>query len=291
MQCILKCDPEEVISNIKINDLKLSDSVLQLKIIILISKKYLIKIDSVFIAETLNENIESVESAILFWAKNGLFEIIYNREVICQRKNRKSSIYNSTAEDNSLFLREAENILKRQLSSADVSTFLDLKNKEHLSDSVIIMLIQYCAGLNRTNCRYIYSVGVDWAKDGINSIEKVEKKIKEIDKFGRLWRKYESIIGFEKRSPTAKEKEAVVLWFETWKYPPEIIKEAYDICVNSKGKYIFNYINKIIENWHNNKVSSLEDIAKLRIQYKSNQKSKGVSYDIKKFEEREFSVV
>ena len=39
-----------------------------------------------------------------------------------------------------------------------------------------------------------------------------------------------------------------------------MLKLAYDTCVDSKSKFSFPYVAKIIENWHNNGYKTPNDI-------------------------------
>ena len=57
------------------------------------------------------------------------------------------------------------------------------------------------------------------------------------------------------------------------------MKEAYDICVDTKSKFIFSYVAKLIENWHNEGYKKPQDIKSK----KTENKMQG-AYDIDLFE-------
>ena len=96
--------------------------------------------------------------------------------------------------------------------------------------------------------------------------------------YDKSWAVVCKAFGIERRKPSKKEETLSLLWVNDWKISPEMLKEAYDICVDSKSKYSFAYIAKIIENWHNNGYKKVEDIKP-----KANDKMQG-AYDIDLFE-------
>ena len=106
--------------------------------------------------------------------------------------------------------------------------------------------------------RYIEKMGASWAEQGIDNLEKAEKKIAQLNKISLNWKKFESIIGIDHRAPTAREEEAVMRWISDWNYSSELIKEAYDRCVNANGKYILKYMDSIIKRWHTQGVFTIE---------------------------------
>ena len=54
-----------------------------------------------------------------------------------------------------------------------------------------------------------------------------------------------------------------------------MIKTAYDICVNAKGKYIPNYVNTILMRWNENGIRTVEQVEAERA--KSSSKNNGGS--------------
>ena len=52
-------------------------------------------------------------------------------------------------------------------------------------------------------------------------------------------------------------------WVTEWGYGYDIIREAYEVCVNTTSQFSIPYIKKIISEWHKSGVKIVDDIAKL----------------------------
>ena len=193
-----------------------------------------------------------------------------------------------TSENVKWLMQEAEIILGRPLSGGDSASLLMLHDNEGLPIDVIIMLMQYAVDAGKSGMKYIYKIGENWSKEGIDDISKAEKKIKELNNLKSAWRKFENLIGIDHRLPTSREESAVMRWFNEFNFKEELIKEAYDRCVNANGKYILNYMDSIIKRWHKEGIRTLEQAnsenlgrAKYR---KSNFKKEDASYNIDEYE-------
>ena len=220
-------------------------------------------------ASILNKSYEEIKDAIEFWNNFGIIKSKNkavnkisdeNKKIIEKANIDYVSKRMKTGSDVNDMLDKVETILGRPLSGLDISTFIKLKDFEGLSSSVIILLIQYCVKLGKASTGYIEKVGVSWAKEGINSVESVKQKIKTNNKIVSFWKKFVKIAGISNRMPTLKEKEAIKRWFIDWKYDLEMIKEAYERCVNSLGEYKLSYMDGIIKKWRSNNIVTMSDL-------------------------------
>ena len=63
-----------------------------------------------------------------------------------------------------------------------------------------------------------------------------------------------------------------------WKMSDELLKKAYDACVDSLGKYNVKYIKKVLTEWHKIGVTTakeLEQVSKVSAEKPSKAKTKG----------------
>ncbi len=185
-------------------------------------------------------------------------------------------------------MQEAQVILGRPISNGDSAILLMLHDNDGLPVDVIIMLMQYAVGAGKASMKYIEKMGISWASEGINNLEKSEKKIQDLNKANISWRKFENIIGIYHRSPSSREEEAVTRWFDEWNYSDELIKEAYDRCVNANGKYILKYMDSIIKRWYSQGIVTIEQAL---IENANRNRKKGfsvkdnrASYNIEEYE-------
>lgn len=192
-----------------------------------------------------------------------------------------------SAEISSL-MQEAQIILGRPISNGDCSTLIMLHDTYGLPVHVILMLMQYAVSIGKRHMNYIKTTAISWAEEEIDTIEKAENKIRALETSRKAWLTLEKIIGIEHRSPSTKEDEAANRWLNTWKMPGELIKEAYDRCVNAKGKYILSYMDSIIKRWQNCGIKtlaqSLEEDKFKKSAYSQKPANDFTSYNIDEYE-------
>jgi DnaD/phage-associated family protein len=174
--------------------------------------------------------------------------------------------------DISFLMQEAQIILGRPISNGDSSILLTIHDSDGLPVDVIIMILQYAVNVGKASMKYIENMAINWGEKEINTIEKAENEIRVLDAHSKAWKVLMRIIGIADRSPSAKEDEAADRWINLWKIKYELIKEAYNRCVDAKGKYIIGYMDSIIKRWKRDGVSTLEQASAEGLQrYKASQ--------------------
>lgn len=160
-------------------------------------------------------------------------------------------------------LNEAQYIMGRPISPNENAGLLMLHDNDGLPCEVILMLLQYGV-TNQKGMKQLEAMGSNWAKDGVFTVQAADEKIRELEQSKEAWRRVQSILGLEFRKPTSKEAENSDRWVNEWKFSDSMIKAAYDICVNAKGKYIPNYVNTILGRWHSGGITTVEQVQKER---------------------------
>ncbi len=190
----------------------------------------------------------------------------------------------------------AEAIFTRPLTTPEMGALVNLYDWDGLPGDVIIMIIQYALSNGKCNMSYIEKMAVSWAAEGINTHEKAEAKVRWLDARNEAWNRVCRLFGIEKRPPSAAESESVTRWMTDWKFTDDMIREAYNRCVDSTGKVKFNYINKILERWYKQNLRTLQDVraenerkpekaaAENRTAGKQTAPAKDQSYDLDEFE-------
>ncbi len=144
----------------------------------------------------------------------------------------------------------------------------------------IMMLFNYCLNNGSANVAYINKVAKNWAENGITDYVAAEKRVTELEKQMSAWRRFSKICGIEWRKPTEKEKSFVDTWINVWYMPDELISEAYNRCVENRGKIILPYINKTLQNWHNSGYTSLSDLVSSETKTRESKKKNESSYNV-----------
>jgi DnaD/phage-associated family protein len=188
-------------------------------------------------------------------------------------------------EEIGFLMKEAELILNKPLSRGESASILALHDNDGLPVDVIVMLLQYAAGMGKRNMRYIEKIGISWAEEGIENIEMAEAKIKSLDSANNASRRLYEVVGCQNRKLTSVEEEAANRWFNIWSFGNDMVKEAYERCINFNGKYILKYMDSIIKRWHSQGIHSFEHLkieSNLRTEKNKShtRKERKVSYDI-----------
>lgn len=195
-------------------------------------------------------------------------------------------------EELKFLVSEAQNALGKVLSNSDIATLLMLKDTCGLPLDVILMLIQYAISIDKGNMRTIEKLGVSWADDGINSVEAAENKIRAARLSSRQYAIVASAFGINNAgSPTKRQLEYCAKWIGEWKFSAEMLREAYERCVDSKGSMKFNYIDGILRRWHSSNVKNLNELKELESAKDKKPAESKTSYNIEeldKFETLDF---
>lgn len=188
-------------------------------------------------------------------------------------------------EELKFLVEEAQTSLGKVLSNSDISTLLMLKDTCGLPLDVILMLIQYCISIDKANMRTIEKIGVQWSDDGIYSVEAADNKIKQIMQTNKNFSIVSAAFGLKNvGSPTKKQLEYGDKWVGEWKFSHQMLREAYERCVDTKGTMNLRYIDGILKRWNADGIHSIEELQKKeKISSKVQIKSKS-SYDIDELE-------
>ena len=187
--------------------------------------------------------------------------------------------------DLQILVSEAQTMLGKTLSNSDISTFVMLKDTCGLRVDVILMLIQYCVGIDKGNMRTVEKIGIQWADDGINSVEAADNRIAQAAHSNKCFSIVSSVFGMKNvGSPTKKQLEYSTKWVGEWKFSSAMLREAYERCVDSKGELKFNYIDGILKKWEATGIKNPEDLKASEAKPKQPAPKKKSSYDINELE-------
>lgn len=141
-----------------------------------------------------------------------------------------------------------------------------------LKVEVIMTIITYCRDIERMNPNYIEQIAVNWAENEIDTLEKANA---EVDRLilsrtftGKIMKMFDM-----KRRPTTSQQEFIDEWQKTG-YSMELIKYAYEITVENTGSLSFPYINKILLNWSDNGIKTIDEAKNAVAEHKKNYKQK-----------------
>ena len=209
-------------------------------------------------AKDLDMTEEDVERAFKYWARDGLVRQVGDNPVsfkfanlkqltLTRAENPGDKLYNQS---NAQLLQEAERILKRKLRNKEEDTILDWCDVFQLPEEVVLMLLQIEMENSggHVNIEIANQKASDWAKNGINTVEEVEKIIVIGKQREQELRKVLRRLGV-RQNPSDDQKEMYRKWVEEWGFSYEDILEA---CKEAaKGTPNMGYLNGILSRYHN----------------------------------------
>ena len=245
-------------------------STVQLKVLLYIFRHSSTEKTAEDIANDLAFEISEVEDAISFWAELGILK--GTKKALKKQETKKAHMQSAKptreevarlgAQDENLqfLMREAQAFFARPLRQAETSLLAWLYSAEGMEVSVILMLLQFAVKQGKVNTRFIESTAIQWIDSGVETIEDAENKMREELLCDQCCKLMFSAFGILGRKPTKNEKELALLWVNEWKYDRLILEKAYEICIDTTGKFSMPYIKKIIEKWHKIGVKTVKDI-------------------------------
>ena len=263
----------------------------QLKVLLYIFRNSNTEADANSIATALSLNVEEVKDAIGYWAAAGYLNgetFASKTEIKTVKKARMQSELptreeiarlSQNDEDLMVLYREAQNTFCRPLKQSEASLLAWLYHDEGMPVSVILMLLSLASQQGNVTKTFIESTAIKWINDGVSTIEDAEEKTREALLYDQCIKLVCSAIGIIKRKPGKKESEYAYKWVNEYKMSKELLTAAYEICVDSTGKYSIDYINTILEKWHKNGVKTLEDIEKASTKEPPKKKNAFDAYD------------
>lgn len=168
-------------------------------------------------------------------------------------------------------LQEAQMKFGRGLRPGEASTLVWLHDDEGMGVALILMLIEFAISEGRCHIGFIERTALAWIGDGITTIEQAEQYIRRLQGQRSAWRRVESAMGIDHRSPSAKELQNAYTWVEEWGFSRDMLRAAYEECVDNTAKVSMAYIGRVLENWHKQGISTPEQAAAAK---KSEKKKK-----------------
>lgn len=158
-------------------------------------------------------------------------------------------------------LQEAQMKFGRGLRPNEASTLVWLHDDEGMGVALILMLIEFALSEGKLSIGYIERTALNWIGDGVSTIEQAEARIRQIQGQRTAWRRVETAMGMEHRSPSAKELQNAYKWVEEWGFSKEMLRAAYEECVDNTSKFSMAYVGRVLENWHKQGFTTPEQTA------------------------------
>ncbi|MBQ5431760.1 MAG: DnaD domain protein [Lachnospiraceae bacterium] len=152
----------------------------------------------------------------------------------------------------------AERYLGRTLSSTDLNYILFWYDVLHMDEDMIDFLITDCLQSGKNSLKYMNSICLSWADQGITTLEAAKADRQNHSHAASLVRQSYGISG---RGLSPVELSFVHKWFNTYDFSDELVKEAISRTMINIGQINFKYTDTIMTQWHNEGISDAAGVA------------------------------
>ncbi|MBQ9664310.1 MAG: DnaD domain protein [Oscillospiraceae bacterium] len=167
----------------------------------------------------------------------------------------------------SALIAEAQLIMGRPLSTPDLIKLLGIYDHLDLPPEVMMELMNFVADLyrwkygerRRPSARAFELEARKWVEHGITDFEAAELYIRKVRDRRSQEGAIKAAMKVEDRDFTDTERRYVEQWLD-WGFGAEVIAFAYDKTVTKTRKFSPAYMNKILMNWHEKALFTIQDI-------------------------------
>ena len=231
--------------------------------------------DSAACAAAIGVSSAECESHLQFWVQQGLLqpaEAAGAAATAPQRMARPAAVkprlqevlaYQQEHRDFSVFLEEISARLGKPLSHGDVATLLYLITTAGVPQATILLITGYMVSLGKTSMRYIEVTTLDWQDRDIVSPADVDAHIQKLQNDRKAADRVQGLLGIPQRFGDLNA-EKVARWVLEWGFSDEMLRLAYQQTVEKCKKYTVSYMDKVLEGWHINGITTPEQLEKPR---------------------------
>ena len=117
-----------------------------------------------------------------------------------------------------------------------------------LPAEVLMLLINYCAGIQRLSPRFLEQQAYKWSKEGVETYAQAEQYLANLQQRHSRQGEIMRLFGIYDRKLSESEQRLVDKWI-SYGYDSELIALAYDRTVLRTGALKWNYLDSILESW------------------------------------------
>ncbi len=173
-----------------------------------------------------------------------------------------------------LMIDQCEQFVGHMFNTVETSVMVGICDWLGLEpEFVITMTAYYTKRKPGCNVRYLERAATDLVNKGITTLSDLDTYMKEMELYDGLAGKLRSWLGIGGRAYTKKENGMIKRWAKDLGYGEELVRYAYEITVDAKGEFNFDYANAILENWYKSGVLSKADAEKAVCAFKQEKEA------------------
>lgn len=157
------------------------------------------------------------------------------------------------------FIKQLEILFAEKiLTQNELLNYVEIIEEYKIKAEAMIMIASYCINLKgaKVHSNYVFTVAKSWANEGVTTVEKVEKKLKELESNTENMRQVFYELGL-KSTPDWEDKQSFIKWNSSWGFDLESIIFTAKQCKRRGGMF---RLEAMLDNFYRLGLYTLEDI-------------------------------
>ncbi|MBQ7432863.1 MAG: DnaD domain protein [Lachnospiraceae bacterium] len=162
----------------------------------------------------------------------------------------------------------AQTYMKKTLTSRDTQRLGYWYQLYNGSYSIIEYLLEYCVEIGHANFNYMEKVLLNWHENGYSTVA-------EIKEHGQahniITYKVMGAFGLQNRNPGVKEADFIKKWYQTYRFPIDMIELACEKTLSAIQKPSFEYTDTILTAWHKKGLKTRKAVEESEAEHKKKE--------------------
>ncbi len=218
------------------------------------------------VADALDILESDVINAVKYWTAEGVIfekdgnlsfsattDDFFPEKVITVQKSDYNQEHISDAVIASPALRDmiavAEELLQKPINQAEMETLYWLYDGLGFSPEAVLMLLEYCVDKGKPRLSYAEKVALSWCDKGLTSPEAISEYLRINERKNDDIRYITAAMGISNRPLASAEEQYFSKWSDEFHMSREMILLAHEYCLMQTSKLSFPYMDKILERW------------------------------------------
>ncbi len=161
--------------------------------------------------------------------------------------------------------------MKHMLNSKETNAILYWLDGLGFTPELIEYLVEYCMDRNHNSIYYMDKVAMNWASEGIQTVEAAKESA---NMHSKSYYAVCNAFGITGRNLNERELSYIKRWTGEFGFTIDIITEACQRTIANINKPNFEYAHRILKDWHDKGVHTLNDVVPLDSAHAARAKSK-----------------
>ena len=238
------------------------------------------------LSKKLNIPINIIQEALAFWENLGVITKKLNGYII--NNLQEIELHKSYSPNLTLSPEKIENNAKNEYRAKAIESInntyfqgvmspswysnIDLWFKKYeFDEQVMVQLFNYCFNKSALHKNYIQTVAEAWASNNIKTYNDLEIYYQKYENMTKIKKAIAKKLG--RYTPLTQFEEAYIdKWILEYNYSLDIINIALK-KTTSKANFSFDYLDKLISDWHERNLKTPSEVEKFLAEFKTQTKN------------------